>query len=276
MPEPTAFPRPSVVALAASAFVLTACQREEAPPTAQPAPPVAEAPPARPAPSPTLSRVDLLRAMELAASTYAAGEQPSGEGLAGRRFVVRQAFGCDGPSPPTAADAPGDGLGRWLWGPERKTIQVDLMPGDWTDSPLIAGGADNWEAAEGIWLSRPWLYAEGCPRAGGDPLASGPAAPSPETAGIAAVFEADGSRLGRRNGRAYSVVLRGEGDSMPAPAGGYRLVLEGRLTAYKNGRAVRCRASSPDQRPVCIAAAVVDRVAFEDSEGGVLGEWRAG
>jgi hypothetical protein len=60
--------------------------------------------------------------------------------------------------------------------------------------------------------------------------------------GLAAVHEQDSSRLGRRNGRAYSFVVRGEGDQPAvAPAGGYRLVLEGRLTAFADGRAIHCR-----------------------------------
>jgi hypothetical protein len=94
--------------------------------------------------------------------------------------------------------------------------------------------------------------------------------------GLAAVFEADGSRLGRRNGRAYSFGVRGENDQPAAvPPGGYRLVLEGRMAAFSDGRAIRCRAASPDQRPVCIGAVRLDRVAFEDAQGAVLSEWRA-
>ena len=62
----------------------------------------------------------------------------------------------------------------------------------------------------------------------------------------------------------------------PAPTGGYRLILEGRMSAFADGRAIRCRASSPDQRPVCIGAVQLDRVAFEDAGGAVLSEWRPG
>lgn len=275
MLDPTAPARLSVVALAASGLVLTACQREEAPPP----PPAQTAAPEAPAVSvaspPVLSRAELLQAMDVAASAYAAGRPAGGDGLAGRRFAVRQAFGCGGPSPPSGEDAAGDGVARWSWGRERRALQLSLVPGDWSDSPLIAGGADSWEAAEGFWLPRPWLRTDGCPGVQGDPLASGPAAPSPQTVGLAAVFEEDGSRLDRRNGRAYSFAVRGEGDQPPAaPTGGYRLVLEGRLTAFADGRAIHCRASSPDQRPVCIAAAQIDRVAFEDASGAVLSEWR--
>ena len=58
---------------------------------------------------------------------------------------------------------------------------------------------------------------------------------------------------------------------------GYRVVLEGRFASFPDGRAIRCRAASIDQRPVCIAAVQLDRVAFEDgSSGTVLSEWRPG
>jgi hypothetical protein len=277
MPEPTVSLHPSVVALAASALLLTACQREKAAEPAPPAPAATETPVVSIAPPQTLDRAGLLQAMDIAASAYAAGKDPGGDTLVGRRFVVRQAFGCTGPTPPAVEESAGTGLAGWSWGDQRRTLQLSLTPGDWSDSPLIAGGADSWEAAEGFWLPRPWLRAEGCPGALGDPLASGPAAPSPQTAGLAAVFEEGGSRLGRRKGRAYSFTVRGEGDQPPpAPTGGYRLILEGRMSAFADGRAIRCRASSPDQRPVCIGAVQLDRVAFEDAGGAVLSEWRPG
>ena len=278
MLEPIAIRRLPVVALAASGLVLTACQGEpEKTPAPATEPAAAPAAPATPSPPPVLSRADLIQAAEAAASAYAAGSGPNRDSLSGRRFAVRQAFGCQGAAPAAAEDAAGDGLARWSWGPERKTLRLSLTPGDWTQSALISGGAPDWEAVEGFWLNRPWLRAEGCPAAQGDPLASGPAAPSPQTVGLAAVHEQDSSRLGRRNGRAYSFVVRGEGDQPAvAPTGGYRLVLEGRLTAFADGRAFQCRATSPDQRPVCVAAAQIDRVAFEDATGAVLSEWRPG
>ena len=66
-------------------------------------------------------------------------------------------------------------------------------------------------------------------------------------------------------------------DQPPPPhQGGYRLMVEGRFTAFPDGRAIRCRASSVDQRPICIAAVQLDRVAFEDTDGSVLSDWRTG
>lgn len=271
---PTVSPRPSVVVIAASLLVLGACQREQAEP-AEPETVAAPPPIVTIAPSPTLDRASLLQAMDLAASAYAAGREVGGASLAGRRFVVRQAFGCGGPAASLAETTAGEGLPALSWGDRRQSLKLSLAAGDWSQSVLIAGDAETWEAAEGFWLTRPWLRAEGCPVPHGDPLAQDQS--SPQTMGLAAVFNEGGSRTGRRNGRAYEFTVRGEGDKPPvAPAQGYRLVLEGRMTAFADGRAIRCRAANPDQRPVCIGAVQLDRVAFEDAEGRMLSEWRDG
>lgn len=280
MLEPTVSPRPSVVALAASLVFLAACQREEAAPAPPPAPAVSAPPVVAIGPAPVLDRTGLLQAMDVAASAFAAGKDPGGATLAGRRFVIRQAFGCAGPAPAgrsTVGATGGDGLAAWSWGDKGKSLKLTLTPADWTGSPMVAGGADSWEAAEGFWLPRPWLRTDGCPGVPSDPAADGATAVSPQTVGLAAVFEEDGSRLGRRNGRAYEFTVRAEGDQAPvAPTNGYRLVLEGRMTAFADGRAIRCRAAGPDQRPVCIGAVQLDRVAFEDAQGQGLSEWRPG
>jgi hypothetical protein len=89
------------------------------------------------------------------------------------------------------------------------------------------------------------------------------------------VFEKGGSRIGRRNSRAYQFTVRTDGDApLAPPQGGYRLLLEGRIDAFPSGRAVECRASSADERPVCVLAARLDRVVFETPEGEMLSEWR--
>lgn len=266
--------RLSGVALAASLLV-TACERRQ-PEPAPPAPARTPAPVSLPVAPPPLGRAELLRAIDAAASAYAAGKAPEGESLAGRRFTVRQAFGCSGAAPPAPADQAADGLARWSWSRDRRALEIRLKPGDWTGTALMAGGDGAWEAAEGFWLSWPWLRADGCPKAAVDPLA-GPHAVSPQTVGLAAVFERGGSRLGRRNGRAYAFTVRGEGDELPPlPIGGYRLVLEGRFVAFADGRSVRCRSDGIDQRPICVAAAELHRVAFEAADGEVLSEWRVG
>ena len=272
MLETIASPRSSIVALAASLLALAACQREP-----QPAPAPAqksETPPVvTVAPAPVLDRAGLLEAIDIAASAFAAGREVGGASLAGRRFVVRQAFGCGAPN--DAAEAAADGLATVAWAKDRQTLRFSLTPADWLQSGLIGGDDSGLEAVEGFWLERPWLRTEVCPAMA--PGASTSDLSSPQTVGLAAVFKANGARTGRRNGRAYEFTLRGEDGQPPVPsAQGYRLVLEGRMNAFADGRAIHCRAAAPDQRPVCIGAVQLDRVAFEDADGQMLSEWRDG
>ena len=274
MLEPVVSPRPSVVALAASLLLLGACQPEDTAPSPAAAPVETRTPVVAAAPVPVLDRAAILQAMDAAASGYAGGQQAGDTSLTGRRFVVRQSFGCAGPSTDAAI---GDGRAGWAWADGGKALKLTMAPGDWLASPQIADGAENWEAAEGFWLTRPWMRAEGCPFRRNTIATVSPLSASPQAVGLVAVFTEDASRMGRRNGRAYEFTVRGEGDQPPvAPADGYRLVLEGRMAAFADGRAIRCRADGPDQRPVCIGAVRLDRVAFEDGKGAVLSEWRAG
>lgn len=266
-----------VVAAAAAGLLLASCDRDPEPaaPPSKPAAAPAEVPASAPL-NPVLDRRALLSAVGQAAAEYAAGGAPAATGpLAGRQFDIRLAFGCEGAEAPPA-DGADDGLARWSWGPERETIRLSLTPGDWARSALIAG-QDQWEAVEGFWVARPWMTADGCPSLRADPLASGPVAPSPPTVGLAAVFETGGSRLGRRNGRAYTHTIRQAGDApLIALDAGYRVRLQGRVAAFPDGRAIRCRAANPNQRPVCVAAVQLDRVAFETATGDTLSEWRPG
>ena len=266
-----------VVAAAAAGLLLASCDRDPEPaaPPSKPAAAPAEVPATAPL-NPVLDRRALLSAVGQAAAEYAAGGAPAATGpLVGRQFDIRLAFGCEGAEAPPA-DGAGDGLARWSWGPDRETIRLSLTPGDWARSALIAG-QDQWEAVEGFWVARPWMTADGCPSLQADPLASGPVAPSPPTVGLAAVFKTGGSRLGRRNGRAYAHTIRQAGDApLIALDAGYRVRLQGRVAAFPDGRAIRCRAANPNQRPVCVAAVQLDRVAFETPTGDTLSEWRPG
>lgn len=283
MLEPTVPPRPSAVARAASmallGLVLGGCQRDPAEPPAR-APTTASVPPVGVAATPVtaLDRAGLLAAVDVAASAYASGVEPGEASLSGRRFVVRQAFGCISETSARLEATVEDGVATWSRSADGKNLKVTLTPTDWTRSPWITeDGEPSWEAVEGVWLTRPWMRTSDCPRVPASDNAGDPTAPSPQTVGLASVFEADGSRLGRRNGRAYEHTVRGVDDRPAvAPAGGYRLVLEGRLAAFPEGRSIRCRGSGPDQRPVCIAAVQIDRVAFEDAAGALLSEWRGG
>ncbi len=265
--------------LSALPLAVTACDRKAPEPPATPkaieAPPPPVIKPPLPAAIPTLGRSDLVVAAAAAASTFAEGRRVTGkDAMVGQRFVVRIPFGCTGPTP---SDAPVPGLTGWAPTPDGKAIQLSLEPADWVAAPLFAApdAAARWEAIEGFWIPRPWLAAETCPRPVADQIQP-PGAASPQSVGLAAVFERDGSRIGRRDGRAYVSNIRSTGEGPPLPpTGGYRLVLAGRIAAFPDGQAFACRAASPDQRPVCVAAVELDRVAFEAEER-VISEWRPG
>jgi hypothetical protein len=267
-----------LVTVAALAFALGAC--DEGPKSqpqeiqSEPAPAaVATVKPIVSTLEPALTRADLLAAGARAASVYADGQvSPTEDSLVGRTFSVRMPFGCAGPALP-GSEQPG--LAHWAWGADRKAIDLRMLPADWKDSAMVtqAGAGDKWEAIEGFWIPRPWLMSENCPATEGDPLQTATAA-SPQTLGLAAVFEAGGSRVSRRDGRAYQFTIRQKETSLAPPKNGYRLLLEGRIEAFPSGRAVECRAASPDERPVCILASRLDRVAFETSDQEILAEWR--
>ncbi|MBU1385926.1 MAG: hypothetical protein KKG14_01775 [Alphaproteobacteria bacterium] len=279
MLKPVSPLRLPVVVAAAAGLLAASCQREAEPSAPSPAPSTpAKSAPVTPVGPVALDRRALLAAIDRAAADYAAGaEAGDASPLAGRQFDIRLAFGCEG-AEASPAEGVGDGLARWSWGPERENINLSLTPGDWTRSALIAGtGQDQWEAVEGFWVARPWMAAEGCPSIRVDPLTSGAAAASPQTVGLAAVFETGSSRIGRRNGRAYAHTIRQAGDApLIALEAGYRVRLQGRMAAFPDGQAIRCRAANPNQRPVCVAAVQLDRVAFETPTGETLSEWRPG
>ena len=265
--------------VAVSGLLLVACPgREDEPaPPAQPIEiPDPEVPQAPTTPT-ALTRSDFMAAARQAASIYAlGGDAIRPDIMVGRTFSVVTPVGCGAPiaAMPTEAN---DGIARVAWGPERRTLQFSLTPGDWTESALITGASGDWESVEGVWLVRPWLDGEACPVVRADPLQSGTQVPVAQTVGMAVVHSSEGSRLERRAGRAWAYVVRGEGD-VPAtlPEGGWRLRLEGRVTGFPDGGAFRCRASGPDAPPVCIAAVQLDRVALETTSAEVLSEWRGG
>lgn len=261
-----------------------------APETAAP-PPSVVAPPALP---PPLTRSEVLARVASAASAAAAGvAEPAGrEPIINRPFRLRIPFGCDGPASSAAGQQ-----AYAEFDATRRTLKLVARPAVWTDLPMIRRllPEGDVEAVEGFWITRPWTDSETCPPRR-EPAASAPTTPSdpaqasapargpaivappaspPETVGLARLFAPGASRVIRRDGRPYAFVRKVPEGEAPTSAKGYRLVLEGRVTGYPDGRAVRCRSESPDRRPVCLVAVEFDRVAFEDGEtGAVLAEWR--
>ena len=271
---------PRLIAASLLALALAGCEQQPSEPedvaSEAPAPPRQSLP----APTPVLPRADLITAVNQAASAYAArDEQTDKDPLVGRTFSVKIAFGCAGPARVVPEGGDTSGLASWSWASEGRTIELRMTPGEWAGSALIAGSTQSpeWEAVDGFWITRPWLSPESCPDVTGDPLQPADGRADPQTVGLAAIFETGGSRIGQRNGRAYTFTIRPEGDTpLQPPEDGYRLVLEGRIASFPDGRAIRCRAAGPDQRPVCVAATKLDRVAFESADGNLLSEWRPG
>lgn len=246
------------------------------------------------APPPPLARAELIEAAARAADAEARGvpAPPDLSQLAGRRFVLRLAFGCAGAAP--AGDrAPLQAR----YDAESETLRATVTPEIWTDAPFVRAAAAGtaFEAAEGFWISRPWLRVAECPpppASGPPPTADDPAPPPsgartsedsapvtpvaapPETLGIVELFEPGSRRAARRNGRPYELVARLSREALDR-GHGLRLVLEGRLTPLSTERPIVCRNEDADRPPLCLIGAEIERVAVTDGRGEhVFAEWR--
>lgn len=167
-------------------------------------------------------------------------------------------------------------------------------------SPTAPASAETVESAAGFWVSRPWQTATDCPAlriappvtetapdTGQDAeeaepetgsIRVAPLAPeaSPQTLGLVQLFTDQSPRTGRTVGRPHVHTIRAEGDApLAAPDKGFRLVLEGRIARFPNGRSISCAAPGPDVRPRCLVAVTFDRIALRDPVSqNALAEWR--
>ncbi|MGN6497491.1 MAG: hypothetical protein ACTHK5_09140 [Tsuneonella sp.] len=251
--------------------------------------------PARPAPSATpepaatlsgvLGRADLI-ALAAAAADRTAGGQPPAESLqaASRRFEVRLPFGCSGPAAKGAA-----GPMRWRYDSAAQALRIHVAPVTWTAADWSVDDS-RVQAIEGFWIARPWTSSEACapqpptmqptgPEAAASPAPSPEPAPTPAaqpTLALGQLFVAEGPRRGRRNGQAYEAVVRVPEAELDTSQG-FRLRISGRIAPGLGGGPVACRASSPDQRPACLVAVIIDEVAIENPVSGeTLAEWTLG
>jgi hypothetical protein len=245
---------------------------EPKPVVRSPAPqPRVRATPAQPTPPAALGRVELIEAARRASGAYAAQLVVPADNvaLAGRRFVLRLPFGCDGP----AEKAEQLGPAGWHYDPETQTLRAQVTPEVWTDAPwALAASGQPYEAADGFWIARPWSPSDACPPRSA--MASPPQAAPAQTLGIARFFEPGASRAARRNGEAYRLSKKVAPEQAPG-AEGLRLLIEGRLSVDPSRQPIGCWAPSPDVRPVCVFNARFDRVAITDASGkAVYSEWK--
>jgi hypothetical protein len=183
--------------------------------------------------------------LSLAALTAAAADPAPA--IAGRRFIVRIPFGCEG--------IVQDGLTATYEDAER-TLRLKAVPQVWTEETVAVAPEGQVDAVEGFWAPA------------GEDCASGPA---DRTLGLAVFFEPGGSRVLQRGGRPYEFVGKIADGQAAASPGGYRLLLAGEVSKTEP---VRCHKAT-DGRPVCLIAVVFDQVAFEDpATGESLAEWR--
>jgi hypothetical protein len=226
------------------------------------------------APVPPLSRTDLVQDANAAASAYAVAAQPNlGRAhLIGRRFAVRIPFGCNGPGAASSS-----GQADVELDPATNTLKLIVTPSVWTNLPVLQdlSNAGKVETIEGFWIPRPWVNSEACPPPRNTPLPATPTPAAAQTVGLARIFEKGGSRVLMREDRPYQFSRKLGKDNAGILTDTYRLVLEGRLVGFPDGRAIRCWSESADHRPICLYAVEYDRVAFEDAKtGATLAEWR--
>lgn len=276
------------IALLAGAFLILRPQGAPDMPKREPAP--APKAPALPAPQPALDRAELIEAAARAADAFATGKPfpPQNGELVGRRFALLIPFGCDGPGE-SGQDA------FWTYDERRGTLRASIRPEDWTRDEIIRAMVAplTFEAAEGFWISRPWIRTGDCPasppldepagdvEANTEDQAGSAAAPEPATeqAGSAETlalveFFAPGSRRAmRRGGRPYRLTANVAPQEIDLSKG-LRLLVEGRVNALPGGQPIACRGDTGKAPPLCLISVSINRVAVTDASGArVLSQW---
>ena len=249
----------------------------------RPAPVTPIAVAALPSSSPTASparafdRGDLLALAAEAADATARGDAMPADvrDAVGKTFAIALPFGCDGP-----ADAGSEAAMRWRYDEAAGALRLNVTPVTWSPGEWwTADVPSDAETIEGFWIPRPWTRSEACPasQAPTTPEGSEPVTLAGQTLAIGQAFGADGTRQGRRDGKAYASVLRMARDEVNG-AKGLALRLTGRLASGPNGSAATCRQpGGADQRPVCLILVSLEQVAIADpTSDAVLVTWPTG
>ena len=95
-----------------------------------------------------------------------------------------------------------------------------------------------------------------------------------QTLAIGQLFDGEAARQDRRDGRAYTSVLRLTPDAVLGEQG-FQLRLIGNIAAAPGGSSVLCRQpGGAEQRPVCIVMTTLDTVSIENAATGkTLATW---
>lgn len=230
-------------------------------------------------------RARLLLTVARVASSHARGMDNSDfqRALDGKRFEVRLRFGCDGQGPVR------EGHGYSV-DPNGRTLRLRAVPTlSLQDSTVRSLAGDDVEAAEGFWISRPWMLDAACPagKAATEPddlqEAQGTTASieqsktpiaSAQRVGLVHFFTPADSRTRQRMDRPFEAVKKLEAGEQVG-RDGFNLVLSGRLRARRDGRVILCEGSGRDRPPDCVVSTDVDRVWIERPEDkAVLAEWQ--
>ena len=260
-------------------FLLGKGSADDHPPVAAPTP---AAPTPTPSPTPSkdtaqiLGRADLIALAATAADAMARGDsapKPARD-VAGQTFTTTLPFGCEGP-----ASADSTAAMRWRYDEAAGALRVNVAsvawtPADWWPETKPAGV----ETVEGFWIARPWTSSESCPAS--SPTAASGAEPLTlpgQTLAIGQSFNADDGRQARRDGKAYTAVIRMAPDAVRGEQG-FRLRLSGRIVAGPVGSTATCRQpGGAEQRPICMIFTQLTDVAIENAATGeVLATWPAG
>lgn len=252
----------------------------------------------------TMDRAAILTAVAAAASDYAAGidDRQAQLSLDGKRFEFRIPFGC------TSDTSILDRNLKLALRPDGKAYEVSahmdvglpevmaLFPGQPAQAEGTSGNettaneaiaaTDQIEAAEGFWVTRPWMLSARCPIASAQmptsedaaadrPVPQTSAAPAspPPTVGIVQYYGASDSRVGLRNGKPLTKVETITA-LKAAPTEGAIIVLQGRLRHWPNGKVIQCGGEAQAEPPQCLVSATIDRLAFQRVDNGaIIAEW---
>jgi hypothetical protein len=157
---------------------------------------------------------------------------------------------------------------------DERRVELEARPDLSLDQPAVAAIAgEAVEAAEGFWISQPWLLEPSC--AGSDAAQAPPSAPNEVAVGQ--FYTAADPRTERREGRSYQARQTIPADAGAPVPGSWDLILRGRLRKTIGGRVILCRPVEPQAAPACIISVSFEEVLIEDVRTQeVLARWGRG